>query len=117
MLFHCATGKDRAGVVAALLLRLLGADDAAIYADYMRTNETLEHELAQAYSLAMAKSGNDKAAASYVLGFFAACPCWLTAALDTLDSNFGSAAEYAANIVGVSEGEVANFIRTCVEHF
>lgn len=110
VLFH-------AGVVAALLLRLLGADDAAIYADYMRTNETLEHELAQAYSLAMAKSRNDKAAAGYVLGFFAACPCWLTAALDTLDSNFGSAAEYAANIVGVSEGEVANFIRTCVEHF
>lgn len=64
MLFHCATGKDRAGVVAALLLRLLGADDAAIYADYMRTNETLEHELAQAYSLAMAKSGNEKAAAN-----------------------------------------------------
>ena len=117
VLFHCATGKDRAGVVAALLLRLLGADDAAIYADYMRTNETLEHELAQAYSLAMAKSRNDKAAAGYVLGFFAACPCWLTAALDMLDSNFGSAAEYAANIVGVSEGEVANFIRTCVEHF
>ena len=65
VLFHCATGKDRAGVVAALLLRLLGADDAAIYADYMRTNETLEHELAQAYSLAMSKSGNDKAAANY----------------------------------------------------
>lgn len=60
MLFHCATGKDRAGVVAALLLRLLGADDAAIYADYMRTNETLEHELAQAYSLAMAKAGMTK---------------------------------------------------------
>ena len=117
VLFHCATGKDRTGIVAALLLRLLGADDAAIYADYMRTNETLEHELAQAYSLAMAKSRNDKAAVGYVLGFFAACPCWLTAALDTLDSNFGSAAEYAANIVGVSEGEVANFIRTCVEHF
>lgn len=64
VLFHCATGKDRAGVVAALLLRLLGADDAAIYADYMHTNETLEHELAQAYSLAMAKSGNEKAAAN-----------------------------------------------------
>ena len=60
VLFHCATGKDRTGVVAALLLRLLGADDAAIYADYMRTNETLEHELAQAYSLAMAKAGMTK---------------------------------------------------------
>ena len=115
VLFHCATGKDRTGIVAALLLRLLGADDAAIYADYMRTNETLEHELAQAYSLAMAKSRNDKAAAGYVLGFFAACPCWLTAALDTLDSNFGSAAEYAANAAGIGKEEVDRFIMICIE--
>ena len=115
VLFHCATGKDRTGVVAALLLRLLGADDAAIYADYMRTNETLEHELAQAYSLAMSKSGNNKAAANYVLGFFSACPCWLTAALDTLDSNFGSSAEYAANAAGVGKEEVDRFIMICIE--
>lgn len=81
----------------------------------MRTNETLEHELAQAYSLAMAKSGNDKAAASYVLGFFAACPCWLTAALDTLDSNFGSSAEYAANAAGVGKEEIDRFIMICIE--
>ncbi len=35
VLFHCAAGKDRTGVVAALVLSLLGVDDETIVADYM----------------------------------------------------------------------------------
>lgn len=34
---HCAAGKDRSGVVTALLLRMLGIDDELIVADYMAT--------------------------------------------------------------------------------
>ncbi len=34
---HCAAGKDRTGVSIALLLRLLGVDDAAITEDYVMT--------------------------------------------------------------------------------
>lgn len=34
VLFHCAGGKDRTGVVAALLLNLLGAKDGDIIANY-----------------------------------------------------------------------------------
>lgn len=64
VLFHCATGKNRAG---------------------------------------------------YVLGFFAACPCWLTAALDMLDSIFGSSAEYAADAAGVGKEEVDRLIMICIE--
>lgn len=32
--FHCAAGKDRTGIVAALLLRLLGVDSKIVAADY-----------------------------------------------------------------------------------
>lgn len=35
--FHCYAGKDRTGIVAAVLLSILGASEAAIFADYMRT--------------------------------------------------------------------------------
>ena len=35
--FHCAAGRDRTGVLAALLLLALGADDEDIIADYART--------------------------------------------------------------------------------
>jgi protein tyrosine/serine phosphatase len=39
---HCAAGKDRTGVVTALLLGMLGVDEEAIVADYMATAENME---------------------------------------------------------------------------
>ncbi|KAJ7189004.1 protein-tyrosine phosphatase-like protein [Mycena filopes] len=40
--FHCTAGKDRTGLVAALILMLLGVDDADIKKDYALTNVGLE---------------------------------------------------------------------------
>jgi protein-tyrosine phosphatase len=37
VLFHCVGGKDRTGLLAALLLRLAGVPDAEIEADYVHT--------------------------------------------------------------------------------
>jgi protein tyrosine/serine phosphatase len=40
--FHCAAGKDRTGVIAALLLALLEVDDEQIAQDYALTQHGLE---------------------------------------------------------------------------
>ncbi|MFG2913499.1 tyrosine-protein phosphatase [Kitasatospora sp. NPDC048298] len=40
-LVHCAAGKDRTGLLTALLLELLGVPAEEIVADYARTNEAL----------------------------------------------------------------------------
>jgi protein-tyrosine phosphatase len=40
--FHCTSGKDRTGMVAAMALDLLGVPDEVIAADYVLTNETRE---------------------------------------------------------------------------
>lgn len=45
VLFHCAAGKDRTGVVAALVLAVLGVPDEEIVADYVLTDEALERVL------------------------------------------------------------------------
>lgn len=37
--FHCAAGKDRTGVLAAVVLTALGADHDVVVADYDRTGE------------------------------------------------------------------------------
>jgi protein tyrosine/serine phosphatase len=50
-LFHCAAGKDRTGILAALLLSSVGVPDDDIVADYVRTNESLDRMLAQLRSL------------------------------------------------------------------
>jgi protein tyrosine/serine phosphatase len=40
--FHCAAGKDRTGVISAILLGLLGVSDEVIVADYVATRENLD---------------------------------------------------------------------------
>lgn len=45
LLFHCATGKDRTGVAAILILLALGLDDDIVLWDYMLSNEYRKHQL------------------------------------------------------------------------
>jgi protein-tyrosine phosphatase len=56
VVFHCAAGKDRTGILAALLLTTLGVPDDVIVADY----EISEHALAPSFAWAEA---NDAAMA------------------------------------------------------
>ncbi|OAA24708.1 protein tyrosine/serine phosphatase [Frankia sp. EI5c] len=41
VLFHCAAGKDRTGVLSALVLGIVGVDRDAIVHDYVLTNERI----------------------------------------------------------------------------
>ncbi len=40
--FHCSAGKDRTGLLAALILEVLGIDSETIAADYILTNDAAE---------------------------------------------------------------------------
>ena len=40
--FFCNAGKDRTGVVAAMVLGLLGVDDETVAGDYALTQEVLD---------------------------------------------------------------------------
>ena len=40
--FHCSAGKDRTGLLAALILEVLGVDQETIVADYMLTIEVVD---------------------------------------------------------------------------
>jgi len=45
--FHCSAGKDRTGVISALLLGALGVPDDIVVADYAATREGLEDIVAK----------------------------------------------------------------------
>lgn len=47
VLFFCNAGKDRTGVVSALLLETLGYDDEYIISDYMQSAENLKDVLTE----------------------------------------------------------------------
>ena len=42
VLFFCNAGKDRTGIVSALIMKRLGADDQTIIDDYMETRDNLK---------------------------------------------------------------------------
>jgi protein-tyrosine phosphatase len=66
VVFHCAAGKDRTGILAGLLLSALGVSDEIIMADYELTNRSL------ADRLSWAKVNDPEEAAE-----IAARPTWL----------------------------------------
>lgn len=39
LVYHCSAGKDRTGMMSAIILSLLGVDDDTIIRDYLLTNE------------------------------------------------------------------------------
>jgi protein-tyrosine phosphatase len=56
VLFHCFAGKDRTGLVAAMLLSLAGVDPEAIGADYAET----DNQLATRYAEWLAKAAPER---------------------------------------------------------
>jgi protein-tyrosine phosphatase len=52
LVFHCAAGKDRAGLIAATVLGLLQVDDEEIVADYAQTSAALDELRARAHKRA-----------------------------------------------------------------
>ena len=57
-MFFCTAGKDRTGVVAAVLLKTLGADEKTIVEDYMLSGENLR-EMLEEYAAAHPEAGLD----------------------------------------------------------
>ena len=48
LVFHCAAGKDRTGIVAAIVLEILGVDDEVIVGDYAMSGEAMQRLIAWA---------------------------------------------------------------------
>lgn len=87
VLFHCAAGKDRTGILAGVVLTLLGADRSEIVADYARTQENLtqifERLRHAAYTPASDPNDEDAARAH---AFFSSNHPLLAATPDSMES-------------------------------
>ena len=71
VLFHCTAGKDRTGVIAMLLLGILGVSEDDILEDYIYTNAT-GADIAFSYSnMVYHKTGDDTLAESIKKAFLA----------------------------------------------
>jgi protein-tyrosine phosphatase len=65
---HCAGGKDRTGIVVALLLAILGVPDEVIAIDYAATSLFLTDEFHHAATERAVRTGHDRAQFATMLG-------------------------------------------------
>ena len=105
--FHCAAGKDRTGVLAAMVLSLLGVDDRVIVADYAisgsnmdRLIERLRRDRPEALT-----AMNDQPSA-----YLAAPPAAMERLLDHVRESHGSWLGYVHSI-GIDD-DVVEALRT-----
>lgn len=98
IVFHCAGGKDRTGVLTALVLDLLGVDDTDIVTDYALTQLRIA-----GIRQAMERRGYRVDELPQAL--FEATPETMIEFLGRLRAQFGSAAEWASQ-AGVPDSMV-----------
>lgn len=98
-LFHCTAGKDRTGVLASLVLEVVGVDRAAIVEDFALTEARIE-PIRERLLLDAERRGIDRRDFVRLLG---ATPDLIEPALAHLDRSFGGAEAYLRRH-GTSDG-------------
>ncbi|MEV6523411.1 tyrosine-protein phosphatase [Longispora sp. NPDC051575] len=98
VVFHCAAGKDRTGIVAALVLGLLGVSEADIAADFALTNLATDRSVADyvASGRPLTWPGYGQAPAELMVLFLA-----------DLTRTYGSLPDYVRDHLGLDDGVVA----------
>jgi protein-tyrosine phosphatase len=101
--FHCHAGKDRTGIVAALLLELAGVDREVVLDDYELTSRFRLRAHQEGTYRRLLDSGISPEAAAGVL----AAPRWaLAKALEELDRRFGGIEPYLTGPAGMSKADI-----------
>ncbi|WP_042818658.1 MULTISPECIES: tyrosine-protein phosphatase [Yersinia pseudotuberculosis complex] len=100
---HCAVGKDRTGVGAALVLFALGADESTVLEDYLLTETTLkpfrEHMLAE-----LVLKLNDQALAQFAF-VLSAREEFIQTALRSIHERYGSRERWLKHEFGLGSIE------------
>lgn len=105
--FHCTAGKDRTGVLSALLLLALGVPEEMVVADYALTEACTRRRI-EAVRLVVRLRGGDPDAIASLLG---SRPAVMERTLVHLRETYGGAHRYLVDKAGASE-EAITTLRT-----
>ena len=94
VLFHCTAGKDRTGIVSALLLAVAGVEAALIVEDYALTGEMIAPMIEEIVADAIARGAD----AERFRPLLASDPATMAATIAYLDETYGSPAVYLEKI-------------------
>ncbi|GGN28287.1 GNAT family N-acetyltransferase [Streptomyces fuscichromogenes] len=105
LVFHCASGKDRTGQLAALILTLAGVPEPTVVEDFTLT------ELATPALLAGWRERNDGRAPAWP-GFGRAPASVMRLFLASLAARYGSTEEYVTQALGLDPNALRESLRT-----
>jgi protein-tyrosine phosphatase len=104
IVFHCAAGKDRTGIIAALLLGALGVATEDILDDYEATNRYRTAQRIAELRPLLAERGLD---IDVMLPYFSAPRVAMADALAALEAEHGSIDGYLRGPLGLSDSTLA----------
>jgi protein-tyrosine phosphatase len=111
LLIHCHAGKDRTGLVVAMLLDLLGAPTAKIVAEYELTSAMRAHRRGEIEPTLIGHGTEwDRVSAMFIAPAEA-----LETALAWIDERYGSIAGYLADAGGLPAETIDRLRRTLIE--
>lgn len=105
LLFHCTAGKDRTGVCAAYILRVLGVPQQTVMADYLLSNPFRRREV----NRTMWKIDlflRDKELADVVRQLLTVRPELLDETFDTIDEQYGGFDVFVKEGLKLTRGDV-----------
>ena len=118
MVFHCTAGKDRTGVLAALILRSLCVPEETVLADYMLTDQFLDVEamVASARPEGAAGFGSIQAMSPEMRVPLMRCnPAYLEGALRAVEARHGSVLGYVEEVLGIDADGVTTLRQRLLE--
>lgn len=98
---HCSGGKDRAGVLAALALIVLGASPESVLEDYLLTNVSRDRHYQREFERFLRFTEGDEARAHELTRAHRACPENLEAFYAAVDERYGSMENFIVEKLGI----------------
>ena len=112
--FHCSEGKDRTGVLAAILLLILGVSRKEIEKDYLRTNRVSRMK-ARAIYIGVRYFKRDLRMARKMFPFFIARLAYLAKLFDIIEIQYGGDPNrFFKEGLGLTQEEIEKFRRRMI---
>lgn len=108
VLWHCTEGKDRCGLLTAVLLLALGVDRRQIMEDYLLTNE-VNGPKAEMYYQKLLAAGRAEAEAEMVKQMFLAKETYLNEAFSVIDRQYSSVNDFLCDGLNIPKEAVERF--------
>lgn len=104
LVWHCTAGKDRTGISAAMLLKVLGVDEETIFDDYMLSRK---HANARWPIVVLLFLRAGRQAARQMRGMSLVERNWIEKAFATIDEGWGNFETYRKEMLGLTDADVA----------